>query len=69
MRITDTGTCDWNFGSVRGTCALTTSGGSWNDASSGFSGAFQLIRMSRGEARATKAGLGGRDDFDAPDQV
>ena len=62
-------TCSWNWGSVRGpSCTISPGGGSMtNDR--GVSTAYRLIRMGAGEARGVKAGLGGRTDFDAPDQV
>ncbi len=62
-------TCSWNWGSVRGpSCTISPAGGSMTN-DSGVSTAYRLIRMGAGEARGVKAGLGGRSDFDAPDQV
>ena len=62
-------TCSWNWGSVRGpSCTISPAGGSMTN-DNGVSTAYRLIRMSAGEARSVKAGLGGRSDFDAPDQV
>ncbi len=69
MHLDDLGACSWNLNASRGTCTLATSGGSWTDQDTGYSAGFQLQRMSASEARATKAQLGNRDDFDAPDQV
>ena len=68
MRLTN-GQCTYVEASNRGTCQLSPQGGSATDSATGVTVAFTLARMSKADAQSTKAGLGNRDDFDAPDQT
>lgn len=68
MRLTN-GVCTYVESSARGTCELTPQGGFAKDSTSGAVVTFTLARMSPADAKSTKAGLGNRDDFDAPDQT
>lgn len=68
MRLTN-GQCTYVEGGNRGTCQLSPQGGTATDSSTGVTVTFTLSRMSSADAKSTKAGLGNRDDFDAPDQT
>ena len=68
MRLTN-GQCTYVEASAGGTCQLTPQGGFATDSVTGVPVAFTLARMSAADAQTTKAGLGDRDDFDAPDQT
>lgn len=67
MRLTN-GQCTYVEASAGGTCQLTPQGGFATDSVTGVPVAFTLARMSAADAQTTKAGLGDRDDFDAPDR-